>query len=63
MSTDEAKTLDELGDQDQELLERQLRGSLIANRQAPAGFNPKATAKRRAKNRVAARSRRANRSK
>lgn len=40
---------------------RIMRGSLLAAGQIKSGDNPKATAKRRAKNRVAAKSRRVNR--
>lgn len=40
---------------------RIMRGSLLAAGQIKSGDNPKATARRRAKNRVAAKSRRANR--
>lgn len=54
-------TGENLDESTKEELRRQLRGSLLANKQTPAGFNPQATARRRAKNRVAAKSRRANR--
>jgi hypothetical protein len=51
-----------LQDQDELRRRRQALGSLIAAGKADeAGWNPKATAKRRAKNRVAATSRRKNR--
>jgi hypothetical protein len=43
--------------------ERTRHASMLLNRQTLSGFDPKATRKRRAKNRVAAASRRKNRGK
>jgi hypothetical protein len=55
---------DELRELEAELAVKHLlqsQGSLLVTGKAKVGFNPKATAKRRAKNRVASKSRRANR--